>query len=276
MFRALLLEKTDEGAPIARVTEVDEADLPEGDVTVDVEWSTINYKDGLAIVKGAPVVRTWPMVPGIDFSGVRADNGVPVVSNGAGVGETRWGGLGRRARVSSEWLVELPTTISTRHAAAIGTAGFTAMLCVLALEAHGAHPGGGPVLVTGAAGGVGSVSVAVLAQLGYEVHASTGRPAEADYLRSLGAHEVIARDELTGAVRPLAKARWAAAIDAVGGVTLANVISMMKEDTCVAACGNAGGMDLPTSVAPFILRAIDGSRRGSASPGTSTSPSSRR
>ena len=256
MFRALLLEKTDDGAPVARVTEVDEADLPEGDVTVDVEWSTINYKDGLAIVNGAPVVRTWPMVPGIDFAGIRTDTGVPVVSNGAGVGESRWGGLGRRARASNEWLVDLPATISTRQAAAIGTAGFTAMLCVLALEDHGARPDAGPVLVTGAAGGVGSVSVAVLAQLGYEVHASTGRRAEADYLRGLGAHEVVARDELTGAVRPLAKGRWAAAVDAVGGVTLANVISMMKDDTCVAACGNAGGMDLPTSVAPFILRGV--------------------
>jgi acrylyl-CoA reductase (NADPH) len=178
------------------------------------------------------------------------------VLNGWGVGESRWGGFAQVARVPAEWLVELPAGVDAHQAAAIGTAGFTAMLCVLALERHDVVPGGGPVLVTGAAGGVGSVAVSVLAKLGYEVHASTGRPKESDYLRALGAHDIVARDELTGSVRPLAKARWAAAVDAVGGVTLANVLSMIRDGGCVAACGNAGGMDLPSSVAPFILRGV--------------------
>jgi len=256
MFRALLLEKADDDTISATVKELDESSLPDGDATVDVEYSTVNYKDGLAIVNGAPVVRSWPMVPGIDFVGVRQDTGARVVLNGWGVGESHWGGFAQKARVPSEWLVELPESISNLRAAAIGTAGFTAMLCVLALEQHDITPGSGPVLVTGAAGGVGSVAVAVLAKLGYEVHASTGRPEESDYLRSLGASEIVARDELTGAVRPLAKGRWIGAVDAVGGVTLANVLSMIKDSGCVAACGNAGGMDLPASVAPFILRGV--------------------
>ncbi|HEX7094689.1 MAG TPA: MDR family oxidoreductase [Acidimicrobiales bacterium] len=256
MFRALLLEKDANGETTASVKELDESSLPDGDVTVDVEYSTMNYKDGLAIVRGAPVVREWPMVPGIDLAGVRQDTGARVVLNGWGLGETHWGGLAQKARVRGEWLVEIPPTISTRRAAAIGTAGFTAMLCVLALEQHGVAPGSGPVLVTGAAGGVGSVAVAVLAKLGYEVHASTGRLGESEYLRGLGASEIVPRDELTGAVRPLGKGRWVGAVDAVGGVTLANVLSMVKENGCVAACGNAGGMDLPASVAPFILRGV--------------------
>jgi acrylyl-CoA reductase (NADPH) len=256
MFRALVLDKKDGDAVVASIEDVDESSLPEGDATVHVQYSTINYKDGLAIVNGAPVVRSWPMVPGIDFVGVREGGDTVVTCNGWGIGESRWGGLSQKARVPSEWLVELPAGVSARQAAAIGTAGYTAMLCVLALEAHDVTPASGPVLVTGAAGGLGSVAVSVLAKLGHEVHASTGRAEEADYLRSLGATEIVARDELGGAVRPLAKARWAAAVDAVGGVTLANVLSMIKDGGCVAAAGNAGGMDLPTSVAPFILRGV--------------------
>jgi acrylyl-CoA reductase (NADPH) len=256
MFRGLLLEKDGDGPHTASVKDLGDDGLPEGDATVDVEYSTVNYKDGLAIVNGAPVVRSWPLVPGIDFVGAQQSTGARVVLNGWGVGESRWGGFAQRARVPSEWLVELPSTIDSRRAAAIGTAGFTAMLCVLALEEHHLDPGSGPVLVTGAAGGVGSVAVAVLAKLGFEVHAATGRTAEADYLRDLGASEIVGRDELTGAVRPLAKGRWAGAVDAVGGVVLANVISMTKDNGCVAACGNAGGMDLPSSVAPFILRGV--------------------
>jgi acrylyl-CoA reductase (NADPH) len=256
MFRALVLEKDGEGPVSASVKDLDDDALPEGDATVDIEFSTVNYKDGLAIVNGPPVVRSWPMVPGIDFAGVQRETGKSVVLNGWGVGESHWGGLAQRARVPAGWLVELPSGLSTRQAAAIGTAGYTAMLCVLALEAHGVTPGGGPVLVTGAAGGVGSIAVAVLAKLGHEVHASTGRAEEADYLRALGAAEIVARDELTGAPRALAKGRWAGAVDAVGGVTLANVLSMIKDNGCVAATGNAGGMDLPASVAPFILRGV--------------------
>jgi acrylyl-CoA reductase (NADPH) len=256
MFRALLLEKDSADAVVAKVEELDEGALPDGDATVDVEFSTVNYKDGLAIVNGAPVVRTWPLVPGIDFAGTRRDTGAAVVLNGWGVGESHWGGLAQAARVPGAWLVDLPATISTRQAAAIGTAGYTAMLCVLALEAHDVQPASGPVLVTGAAGGVGSIAVAVLAKLGYEVHASTGRAEEADYLRHLGAAEIVARDDLTGPVRALAKGRWVGAVDAVGGATLANVISMIKDNGCVAAAGNAGGMDLPSSVAPFILRGV--------------------
>jgi acrylyl-CoA reductase (NADPH) len=256
MFRALLLEKDDAGAVSARITELDDGALPEGDATVDVEYSTINYKDGLAITNRAPVVRTWPLVPGIDFAGRVESTGERVVLNGWGVGESHWGGFAQRARVPAKWLVTLPDSISTLQAAAIGTAGFTAMLCVLALEAHGLGPERGPVVVTGAAGGVGSVAVALLAHRGYEVLASTGRPEEGPYLRGLGAHEVIDRAELSGQVRPLAKARFAGAVDTVGGVTLANVLSMIKDEGCVAACGNAGGMDLPSSVAPFILRGV--------------------
>jgi acrylyl-CoA reductase (NADPH) len=256
MFRALVLEKEGDDPLVAAVKDVDESDLPDGDATVDVQFSTVNYKDGLAIVNGAPVVRSWPMVPGIDFAGARQDSGAAVVCNGWGIGESHWGGLAQKARVPSGWLVDLPDGLSTRQAAAIGTAGYTAMLCVLALEAHDVQPGAGPVLVTGAAGGVGSVAVAVLAKLGHEVHASTGRAGESDYLRALGASEIVARDELTGTVRPLAKGRWIGAVDAVGGVTLANVLSMIKDGGCVAATGNAGGMDLPASVAPFILRGV--------------------
>jgi acrylyl-CoA reductase (NADPH) len=256
MFRALLLEKDEAGSVSAEITELDDDALPAGDATVDIEYSTVNYKDGLAITNRSPIVRSWPMVPGIDFAGVRVETGERVVLNGWGVGESHWGGLAQKARVRAEWLVPLPEPISTRQAAAIGTAGFTSMLCVLALEAHGIRPDAGPVVVTGAAGGVGSVAVAILAELGYEVHASTGRPEEAGYLQALGATEVIHRDELTGPVRPLGKGRWAGGVDAVGSVTLANVLSMIRDNGCVAACGLAGGMDLPASVAPFILRGV--------------------
>ena len=255
MFRALLLEKDESGAVSAAVTEVAESILPDG-VVVDVEYSTINYKDGLAITNRSPIVRTWPMIPGIDFAGRRVDNGVRVVLNGWGVGESHIGGLAQKASVPDGWLVSLPESLSTKQAAAIGTAGFTSMLCVQALEAHGLTPATGPVLVTGAAGGVGSTAVAILAKLGYDVHAATGRPEQADYLRMLGASTIVSRDELSGPAKALAKMRWAGAVDAVGSHTLANVLSMTYENGCVAACGLAQGMDLPSSVAPFILRGV--------------------
>jgi acrylyl-CoA reductase (NADPH) len=263
MFKALLLDKGDDGAVTARLTDIDESQLPEGDTTIAVEYSTINYKDALAIANRSPVVRTFPMVPGIDLTGVVADGGIRdsrvgarITVNGWGVGEQYWGGLTQRARMTGDWLVPLPASISTRQAAAIGTAGYTAMLCVLALEEHGIVPSSGPVVVTGAAGGVGSVAIALLGKLGYDVHAVTGRPEESDYLHALGASEVISRDELNGDVRPLAKTRWAGGVDAVGSRMLANVLSMTKENGCIAACGLAQGMDLPASVAPFILRGV--------------------
>ncbi len=255
MFRALLLQKDDEGAVTAAVTDTDESILREG-VLVDVEYSTINYKDGLAITNRSGIIRSFPMIPGIDFAGRRRDTGARVVLNGWGVGENHPGGLATQASVPEGWLVELPESLSTLQAAAIGTAGYTSMLCVLALEAHGITPDLGPVLVTGAAGGVGSTAVAILAQLGYEVHASTGRPEEAPYLHALGATTIVPRDELSGPARPLGKMRWAGAVDAVGSHTLANVLSMTMENGCVAACGLAQGMDLPSSVAPFILRGV--------------------
>ncbi len=261
MFRALLLTKDDEGTVTSTVTDLDDSALPEGDATVAVEYSTVNYKDGLALKNLNGVVRTWPMVPGIDFAGTVVDApgfapGARVTLNGWGVGESHWGGFSQRTRVKAGWLTPLPEAISTKRAMAIGTAGFTSMLCVLALEAHGSTPGDGPVIVTGASGGVGSTAVAILATLGYEVHASTGRPSEAEYLKGLGATTIISRDELTGSPRMLGKVRWAAGIDAVGSTTLANVLSMVRDDGCVAACGLAQGMDLPTTVAPFILRGV--------------------
>ncbi len=263
-MRALLLSKEDE-AFSAEVTDVDESDLPEGDVMVAVEYSTVNYKDGLAITNTSPIVRSWPMVPGVDFSGtvISSDDeswkvGDRVVLNGWDVGERHWGGMAERARVEGEWLTAIPEAFSTYHAAAIGTAGYTAMLCVLALEDHGVTPDSGSVLVTGAAGGVGSVAIAVLAKLGYEVIASSGRvETEGDYLRSLGATELIDRSELAEPVtRPLAKARWAGAVDVAGSHTLANVLAATAPKGCVAACGLAHGMDLQTSVAPLILRGV--------------------
>jgi acrylyl-CoA reductase (NADPH) len=261
-FRAIVITKADSGQSAA-LADFDEADLMEGDVTFRVEYSTVNYKDGLAVTGKAPVVRRFPMVAGIDGAGVVETSSHPewkpgerVVLNGWGCGETHLGMYGAKARVKGDWLVPLPANISTRDAMAIGTAGYTAMLAVLALERHGVKPDNGPVLVTGAAGGVGSVAIAVLSKLGYQVIASTGRANETDYLKRLGATDVIARTELAGAPRALAKERWAGAIDSVGSTTLANVLSMTKYGGAVAACGLAQGMDLPGSVAPFILRAV--------------------
>jgi len=261
-FKAIVIEKA-EGGSKAALADFDEKDLMEGDVTVRVEYSTINYKDGLAITGKAPVVRRWPMIGGIDFAGtVEASTnaawkpGDKVILNGYGLGETHLGGYAEKARVKGDWLVRLPEGLTTREAMAIGTAGYTAMLCVLALERYGIKPAQGSVIVTGASGGVGSVAIALLSKLGFTVTASTGRASEADYLKSLGASEIIDRAELSGPAKPLGKERWAAGIDSVGSHTLANVLSMTKYDGAVAACGLAQGMDLPASVAPFILRGV--------------------
>jgi len=261
-FKAIVIEKTDSGQKVALI-DFDEKNLMDGDVTVRVEWSTVNYKDGLAVTGKAPVVRRWPMITGIDLAGTVESSTNPdwkagdkVVLNGWGLGETHLGGYAQKARVKGDWLVRLPRSMSTRDAMAIGTAGYTAMLAVMALERHGLTPAGGPVVVTGAAGGVGSVAVAILAKLGFQVTASTGRAEETDYLKGLGATEVIERKELSGTPRPLGKERWAGGIDSVGSTTLANVLSMTRSRGAVAACGLAGGMDLPTSVAPFILRGV--------------------
>ena len=261
-FKALLASKS-EGGPSFAWADLDDADLMDGDVTVRVTHTTINYKDGLALTLKAPIIRRWPLIPGIDFAGeVIASQhagvapGDRVVLNGWGVGETHHGGYAERARVKGDWLVKLPEAFTTAQAMAIGTAGYTAMLCVLALEQHGVVPSGGPVLVTGAAGGVGSVAVAVLSKLGYHVVGSTGRPEETDFLKILGAAEVIDRSELSGTPRPLGKERWAGVVDVAGSNTLANAISTTSYGGCVAACGLAQGMDLPASVAPFILRGV--------------------
>ena len=261
-FKAIRIDKAEKAQAVALV-DFDEKDLMDGDVTVRIEWSTINYKDGLALTGKAPVVRRFPMIPGIDLAGtVEASNspswksGDQVILDGFGLGETHLGAYAEKARVKGEWLVPLPPGMSGRDAMSIGTAGYTAMLAVMALEHHGLTPDRGPVVVTGAAGGVGSVAIAVLANLGYRVIASTGRPQEADYLRDLGAAEVIERNELAGQPRPLGKERWAGGIDTVGSTTLANLVSMTAYGGAVAACGLAGGMDLPTTVAPFILRGV--------------------
>jgi acrylyl-CoA reductase (NADPH) len=261
-FKAIVIDKSEAGQSVG-LTDFDEKDLMEGDVTVAVEWSTVNYKDGLAITGKAPVVRRFPMIPGVDLAGTIAASTHPdwkpgdrVILNGWGLGETRLGAYAENARVKGDWLVRLPASMSARDAMAIGTAGYTAMLAVMALEHHGLKLASGPVLVTGAAGGVGSVAVAILAKLGFQVTASTGRPQEADYLQRLGASEIIDRKELEGTPRPLAKERWAAGIDVVGSTTLANVLSMTRYRGAVAACGLAGGIDLPASVAPFILRGV--------------------
>jgi len=262
MFKAIRIDKADKGTTAA-LTQFDEAELMDGDVTVRVEWSTLNYKDGLALTGKAPVVRRFPMIAGIDFAGTVEQSshsqwkaGDKVVCTGWGMGETHLGAYAEKARVKGDWLVALPQGLSAHDAMAIGTAGFTAMLAVLALEKHGISPQSGPVVVTGAAGGVGSVATAVLAKLGYHVIASTGRVAEAGYLRHLGAAEVIDRNELSGPAKPLAKERWASGVDSVGSTTLANLLSMAKYGGAIAACGLAGGMDLPSSVAPFILRGV--------------------
>jgi acrylyl-CoA reductase (NADPH) len=261
-FKAIRIDKADKGTSAA-LTQFDEAELMDGDVTVALEWSTLNYKDGLAITGKAPVVRRFPMIAGIDFAGTVQQSlhpawkvGDKVVCTGWGMGETHLGGYAEKARVKGDWLVRLPQGLRAREAMAIGTAGFTAMLAIMALENHGLSPQSGPVLVTGAAGGVGSVATAVLAKLGYHVIASTGRTGEAGYLKRLGAAEVIDRNEMTGPAKPLGKERWAGAVDSVGSTTLANVVSMTSYGGAIAACGLAGGMDLPSSVAPFILRGV--------------------
>jgi acrylyl-CoA reductase (NADPH) len=261
-FKAIVVEKG-EGGQKAGLADFDEANLMDGDVTVRVEWSTVNYKDGLALTGKAPVIRRFPMIPGIDFAGTVESSSHPqwkpsdrVILNGWGAGETHLGGYAEKARVKGDWLVGLPARNSTRGAMAIGTAGYTAMLAVMALERQGVAPRHGPVIVTGAAGGVGSVAVTLLAKLGFAVVASTGRPAEADYLKSLGAREIIERKELAGASKPLGQERWAGGIDTVGSTTLANVLSMTRYGGAIAACGLAGGMDLPATVAPFILRGV--------------------
>jgi acrylyl-CoA reductase (NADPH) len=261
-FKAVVIDKTEAGQSVA-LRDFDEAQLMDGDVTVRVEWSTLNYKDGLAVTGKAPVVRRFPMIAGIDFAGTVETSSHPdwkpgdrVILNGWGCGETHLGGYGEKARVNGDWLVRLPEGMSAREAMAIGTAGYTAMLAVLALERYGLTPASGPVVVTGAAGGVGSVAIAILSKRGFQVTAATGRIAETDYLRHLGASEIIERKELAGTPRPLAKERWAGGVDSVGSTTLANVLSMTRYGGAVAACGLAGGMDLPGSVAPFILRGV--------------------
>ena len=262
MFKALMLDKDDTGFR-ASVRMVDEAGLPEGDVLARIEYSTLNYKDGLAITNKSPVVRNWPMVAGIDGAGTVTQSSHPewqpgdrFVHNGWGLGETRWGCLAERARLKGDWLVRLPAAFTTRQAMAIGTAGYTAMLCVLALERHGVAAGDGAVLVTGATGGVGSVAVALLARLGHRVVAATGKASEGDYLRELGASEVIDRAELAAPGKPLQKERWSAVVDAVGSHTLVNALAQTRYGGIVAACGLAQGHDLPGTVMPFILRAV--------------------
>ena len=263
MFKALLLTRSEDSSLQCELTELDESRLPEGEVLVQVAYSTLNYKDGLAITGKAPVVRSYPMVPGIDFAGTvlessdeRYQAGDKVLLNGWGVGETHWGGLAQKARVKADWLVPLPAGLDERHAMSIGTAGYTAMLCVMALQRHGITPEQGPVLVTGANGGVGSIAIALLARLGFEVHASTGRLHEAEHLKRLGASELVDRASLDAAGRPLQKERWAAAVDSVGSHTLANVCASIRYGGAVAACGLAQGMDFPATVAPFILRGV--------------------
>ncbi len=263
MFKALVLENADGFK--ASVGEVDEAQLPEGDVTVSVAYSTLNFKDGLAITNKSPVVRSWPMVAGIDGAGTVLESshanwktGDKFVHNGWGIGETRWGCLAEKARLKGDWLVKLPAAFTARQAMAIGTAGYTAMLCVLALEDHGVTPGAGvgEVLVTGATGGVGSVAIALLGKLGYTVVAATGKTSEEAYLKSLGAASIIDRATLSAPGKPFQKERWAGVVDAVGSHTLANALAQTSYGGVVAACGLAQGMDLPTSVMPFILRGV--------------------
>jgi acrylyl-CoA reductase (NADPH) len=261
-FKAVRIDKADKGTSAA-LTQFDEAELMDGDVTVRVEWSTLNYKDGLALTGKSPVVRRFPMIAGIDFAGTVESSSSPnwkpgdkVIANGWGMGETHLGAYAEKARVKGDWLVRLPDAMTARQAMAIGTAGYTAMLSVLALENHGLKPADGPMIVTGAAGGVGSVAIALLSKLGYHVIASTGRMSEEGYLKGLGAAEIIDRNELSAPAKPLAKERWVGGVDSVGSTTLANLLAMTKYRGAIAACGLAGGMDLPSSVAPFILRGV--------------------
>jgi acrylyl-CoA reductase (NADPH) len=261
-FKALILTQED-GKTVSSIRELSEADLPDGDVLLAVEYSSLNYKDGLAITGKGKIVRQWPLVPGIDLAGsvLKSDSpdfepGDKVVLTGWGVGEKYWGGYSQRQRVQSQWLVPLPAGLDTRQAMAIGTAGFTAMLCVMTLEEAGITPDSGTVLVTGATGGVGSVAVAILAKLGYKVAAVSGKAEAADYLRGLGAGEILTRDEMSRPPRPLEGQRWAGAVDTVGSTMLARVLAETSYNGCVAACGLAGGTDLPTTVMPFILRNV--------------------
>ena len=262
MFKAILIDKN-ASTYNARLADMSEDQLPEGDVTVRVSYSTLNFKDGLAITGNSPVVRKFPMVPGIDFAGIVKESTHPrykagdrVLLNGWGVGESHWGGLAQKASVQGDWLIPLPSGLDEHQAMAIGTAGYTAMLCLMALERHGITPDKGDILVTGANGGVGSFAVSLLARSGYSVIAATGRPEESEYLKKLGAQSVINRNELSEPGRPLSKERWAGAIDSVGSHTLANVCAATRAEGAVAACGLAQGMDLPATVAPFILRGV--------------------
>lgn len=262
MFKAILINKDDQGYRV-QLSDVDESTLPDGDVRVKVHYSTLNYKDGLAITGKGPIVRQFPMIPGIDLTGEVIESKSPefkigdlVILNGWGVGESHWGGLAQLARVKSEWLIPLPKAFTPKQSLAIGTAGYTAMLCIMALQRHGLKPSDGEILVTGAAGGVGSFAISLMHQLGFTVVASSGRPEEAPYLKSLGATEVIDRASLSQPGKPLAKERWAGVIDSVGSHTLANACAATKANGAVAACGLAQGMDFPATVAPFILRGI--------------------
>jgi acrylyl-CoA reductase (NADPH) len=262
MFKAIVLEKTDAGTR-AELRDLDDAALQQGNVTVEVDYSTLNYKDGLAITGAGPVVRQFPMVPGVDFAGrvgessdARFKPGDAVVLNGWGVGEVHWGGLAERARVSADWLMPMPEGMDGAQAMAIGTAGYTAMLCVQTLERHSVKPGDGEIIVTGANGGVGSIAIMILARRGYQVVASTGRMEERERLLALGAHDVVDRATLSSPGKPLAKERWAGAVDSVGSHTLANVCASMRRGGVVTACGLAQGMDFPATVAPFILRGV--------------------
>lgn len=262
-FKAILVSRDEDKKQSVNVVELTEGDLMDGDVTIQVEATTVNYKDGLAITGKGPVVRHWPMVPGIDLVGTVISSqsgefkeGDAVLLNGYGVGETHWGAYAGQARLKSDWLIGLPDGITAHQAMGVGTAGYTAMLCVMALERHGLTPDAGPIVVTGANGGVGSVAIAILSKLGYQTIASTGRPQESDFLKTLGATEIIDRAELSEPGRPLNKERWAGGIDAVGSHTLANVLAQTHYGGAVAACGLAQGFDLPTTVMPFILRGI--------------------
>ncbi|MFT8675460.1 MAG: MDR family oxidoreductase [Acetobacter sp.] len=263
MFKAVMIEKSADGTQSVAIRDVPEDQLPEGDVTVRVEYSTLNYKDALAITGRGPIVRSFPMIPGVDFAGVVENSqhpdfapGARVILNGWGVGEKHWGGLAQKARVSGDWLVPVPAQLTTRQTMEIGTAGYTAMLCVQALQREDVTPDKGPVLVTGAAGGVGSVAIMLLSRLGYHVVAVTGRPEEEAYLTGLGASEIRARQDFSTPGKPLDKARWAGAVDVAGGVILANVCASMAYGGVVTACGLASDMSFPSTVAPFILRGV--------------------
>ena len=263
MFNALVLNKIEDEKASGKVEAIETSNLPDGDVLINIDYSTINYKDALAITSSSPIIKNYPMVPGIDFAGTVEETsnnnfktGDKVILNGYGVGEKHWGGMSQKARVNGNWLVKLPENFTTKQAMAIGTAGYTAMLCVLALEKNGVTSDKGEILVTGATGGVGSVAISLLSKLGYQVSASSGRPEYTEYLKSLGASNIIDRSKLSEKGRPLGKENWAGAIDSVGSYTLANICASMKYGGTVAACGLAQGFDLPATVMPFILRSV--------------------